>query len=184
MAKSEFMVLRGKRDYLHGNSMFSYFVEVAGDASLTDIDLVISKQTNQIIDLIAVDKDDERPLIATFHCAGFSAKLVETEQPINRLVPYDDPTAGISLDADASLANIGTSVPGYVFIDHLVSAYKQLLTQRFRERNAKWRFVRISLAHIPDGDYIVTFNRIVSACFFEGIIAQGNENLGHIYFAD
>ena len=82
MAESDYMVLRGARDYLHGASIFSYFQEAAGKATgqpgLTAIDLVIAHSTRNQAELVDFKAADRRPLVATFRSAEYTGKLVET----------------------------------------------------------------------------------------------------------
>jgi hypothetical protein len=183
MAKRDYMVLRGNRDYLHGASMFAYFLEAAGKAPVENLDLVISRQTRQLVNLTDLKARDEGPVVATFRSKGFSGKLAETTDPITERVPYDEPTAGITLDLNRKEVRVGVDAPGYVFIDYLVSAYKLLLTECHRGQGKKWIFARLRLTRIPQTAFTVTWGRIVSGHFYEGTIKDNGETLGQIYFS-
>lgn len=180
---SDYLVFKGKREYLQGASLFDFIQEKLGiEREVQNIDFTMSKMTSVIPELLPKPPEGAINAIGTYRDAGGEYALFETEVPVTGRVTYDesDVAAGFCVSGHT----IGVTVGGaYSFMECLIAAFKHLLTAVvFVDEKRKYIFLRVVLNRIPAGDFSVSYSRLIGGRFFEGVVCERDDTLGKIYF--
>ena len=179
----DWFVFRGERDYLHSTSLFDFILaEHARKAGIPqNIDFTFLHKTNCACRVEDTNQGDTG-LVATYIDANSQYYLYETEQLIQRRVPYSEPGEGNGYIIIGDCASIQDVNEDNSFIELAVGAYKGLLTSIFPEFSGRYVFARMKLDWIPVSSFEICYQRKVAKHFFEGEIRVDEIPVGLIYF--
>lgn len=181
--KQDWFVFRGERDYLHSTSLFDFILaENAGNAGVPqNVDFTFIRKSRHIC---RIEKRNlgNAGLVATYVDEGSQYYLYETDEPIQRSVPYAEPAEGSNYAISGDCASVQKPGEDNSFIELAVGAYKGLLTSLFPEHRGNYVFARIRLDMIPVSSFEICYRRKVARHFFEGEIKAEGLSVGFIYF--
>jgi hypothetical protein len=172
---------KAKRDYLHSTSLFDDLVAFRG-TSARQIDFRFSHKTGQQVSYLDTPPEPTDVLVAEWSDVGGRLYVVERDEPIRQAVPYDEAALVSRFALDGRTVHIPAALGDFSPIDALVAGFKHLLLQVSPlEAGRKHAFVRIRLAHVPEGAASITYTRDIGA-FSQGDIFEGGKSLGQIFF--
>ncbi len=170
-------VFKATRDYLHSTTLFDMILEQAEPAP-ERIDFRFARRTDRVCRIVAEPPSQDK-LVASYADSTHKFYAVETPEPITERVPYDEDALAVHFRLDGRAIQAGP-VPGYSFIECVVAAYKRLLISLHGKH--RFAFVRLSLAHVPQGPFTIVFARELGGGFYQGTISDGGTEIGSIFF--
>ena len=181
MRSDRHFTFKAKRDYLHSTSLFDDLVAFRG-ASPRQIDFRFSHKTGKQVSYLDTLPGPADVLVAEWSDADGRLYVVERNDPIREAVGYDEAALVSRFALDGRTVHIPAELGGFTRIDALVAGFKHLL-QRVSPLDAgrKHAFVRIRLAHVPEGAASITYARDIGA-FSQGDIFEDGKLLGQIFF--
>ncbi len=192
MIKSSGFTFYGARDYVLGGDILSDVIAIVYPHEFEhEIDFVVkNKLTTQYCRVVHQDDsnaDDEVNAKATLMSEGKLFFILAhgheieqrhscTEHIIANNFSYTD-------GSDKPVVNVPEIMAGKLFQTY-VSAFKYLLNNCVFHEKKSYLFTRLKLKNIKPLPFSIEFKRIVAKTYYEGIISQGHEVVGAIYFKE
>lgn len=180
MRSDRYFTFKAKRDYLHSTSLFDDLLAFRGELA-RDIDFRFAHKTARQVSYLDRRPGPDDVLVAEWNDARGRVFVVERDEPIARSEPYDEDALAAGLKVDGRTIDIPANVLPHSRIEALVAAFKRLLHLVHPDSPRRYAFVRIRLAHMPQGAVQIRYARDIGS-FFQGDILEEGRSLGHIFF--
>lgn len=172
---------RGNRQYLHSASVLDDLLTLRGEQA-RQVDMkFFHKTTNQVS---YVDQLPVQPhvVVAEWQDAGGTIHVVERDEPIRKVVDYDEPSLVTMLELHDKDITIPAATPGFTRAEALIAGFKHLLHHAvYPGIERKYVFVRTRLERCPEGEFDITYAREIGE-FFQGNITVGGHPTGQVFF--
>jgi hypothetical protein len=182
MLESDFS-FRSGRNYLQSASVFD-FIQNHLDYESRDIDFEFAKRTESNCAFLSEAPADPEAVIGRYSDQQTRYFIVENANVITRMEEYDDVPVREASQFIERTVTVPGDLAGFSPIEKMIAAYKYLLQSLPGNEQKKFVFARVRLSRIPQGDFTITFKRLVSGHFYQGMIRDGEENLGFILYGE
>lgn len=170
---------RGSRDYLHSTTVFADLVDLRG-GDVTGIDMKFHRRTARQVSYT----DDPRAAdgaVAEWRDDRGRLYIVERGAGIEDRAPYDEAALERMLGIDGRVVRIPAETPGFTRFEGMVAGFKLLLNAVDAGAPRKYVFVRVRLAHSPQGTMQIHYARDIGS-FFQGDVSEAGNPVGQIFF--